>query len=286
MSARLLWIAFLVGAAASPAPAQSVVFLKRAAEVGDQNTKITDSEMTMKISMVMSGTTLQQVDTGRKQHREFVIQVRDADKDGATSISFQITAERNTIQSAVEQTSDGKLVGDVFLVTRNADGGPATVTAVDGSSVDDATIDRVRAEANPSKEKDLFDPAAGFGDAIPARATVGETIHIDRDRALKIFDGASTFEMMTLTLKSVEGDGDSRFGVFDVVMRFSISDPALGARIAMDLSGTISVLTTSSWLRAADLRGPLTITGGREQVQIKGTGKMVMKSSSTFTRSS
>lgn len=288
MSTRMLTIAPLAVtlfiATASSAIAQTASFHKRAARTGDATQRTMDSEMNMDAIVSMGGQVLQEMKNGQTQHRELKIEVLDSDKDGARSVSFVVTQETNTIKNAAgEQTDDGDRIGSVYIVSRDADTGALSVVKEDGKKVNEATHNVVSKEVNPSGGKDLFDPSAGIANAVPAEATIGEVIQVDKELARKIFDNASNVESMTLTLTKIQGEGEAQCGEFDVSMKFSIQDPNLGMKIAVDLGGTASVYTQTSWMHKMDLRGPLTISGGTEQVQLSGTGNMVMKASATYS---
>lgn len=276
-------ISLVAATALPPTPVEGVRFQSKPAQVGDVTTRRMVSEMSMEIEVFMGGQSLQKANNGQSQDRTLKVAVLEADADGASKVSFEIVAEKNTQKTPVgDQSFEGELVGEVFHVHRADGGGASTVTYADGGEVEDATADLVRKEANPAGRKDLFDPTAGLGEAVPDEVEVGQKIQVDPEVAKRIFDAASRVDEMTLTLKE-KGDGEGgAYGLFDVVLHFTIDEPTSGISMSMKLRGEASIFTASRWMRGMKLQGPITVTGGNEQIQMSGSGDMSLNATASY----
>ncbi len=237
----------------------------------------TGMDLTMSISVkqgdkVLSEANLRQSETEKKKTT-----VLAADDWSVSRVRCEYL-DKNSTESADggEQKKQVAVVsGKTYIVT--AKNGEIEVTDADGEAVTKKEREEVK------KDHDDLGKANKMAELLPDRPiALGEKLNPPTNivRAMmKPGDDSMDLKDVTLTLKSVEGTGANRAGIFDMSMSIGSSKKKGSPPIEMTLTGTLKLLVDSTLPLEMSLTGPISMATneGGASIRAKGQAKFSAK---------
>ncbi|MDF1665957.1 MAG: hypothetical protein P1V97_29645 [Planctomycetota bacterium] len=266
----------------SVANAQEVTFKKGVPGVGESRSSTEETAMTNKMAITMNGQVVQKVEQKTSETKSHTVTVLARDGEKISKIKVHLKkkeAKQDVGQGPQSKKSD--LVGKTFVLEQKGD--DVVVTDEAGKKVDDTVAKEVKGDF----AKSLGDFDNKFAEVLPDGAVkVGDTITVDKKKANKFFkDGDDKdpmqVEVFTLKLTGTKKINGVTVAVFEMHVKFS-GEPNPGMKIVMDMKGTAHVSVDSSYPHLLDLKGPMTVVGKNQGMDIKGDGEMKMKFHSTY----
>jgi hypothetical protein len=168
--------------------------------------------------------------------------------------------------------------GKTYIVS--AKNGEIEVTDADGEAVTKKEREEVQ------KDHDDLGKANKMAELLPDRAiTIGEKLTPPANVVRAMMNsGDDSMDMkdVTLTLKSVEGSGANRAGIFDMSMSIGGSKKKGTPPIEMTLTGTLKLLVDSTLPLEINLAGPITLDSKEGGASIRAKGQAKFSAKATY----
>lgn len=124
---------------------------------------------------------------------------------------------------------------------------------------------------------------------------VGETIAIDKDRALEMMPKANREQLgdeaeveTKITLKGTTTMLGAKVAIFDTTMKVNASidqgDMGMTMSMTMEFKGTMNIGVDNMWTYSSKMSGPMKMTGGGEEVQISGGGDIKSEELAVYSK--
>lgn len=190
----------------------------------------------------------------RQEHRHTeTIEVVAATADGLGKVKVTYDASTGTESrgGAPASTQPDPVEHKAYLIDLTTK--PMTITGADGA---EATGEETDLVANYEHDLAAGNPLAHF----LAGKTVkkGDTIDIPAEDVAKMFSDGQTYSKASMSITYTGMDG--AFAKFDGTSSFTSDGDGVHAEI--QIAGTIEIDPTTGWAFQADLKGPVTLSGG------------------------
>jgi hypothetical protein len=189
--------------------------------------------------------------------------------------------DKNSTESADggEQKKQVAVVsGKTYIVT--AKNGEIEVTDADGEAVTKKEREEVK------KDHDDLGKANKMAELLPDRPiALGEKLNPPANivRAMmKPGDDSMDLKDVTLMLKSVEGTGANRAGIFEISMSIGSAKKKGSPPLEMTLTGTLKLLVDSTLPLEMSLNGPITMSTNEGAATIRAKGQAKFSAKATY----
>lgn len=236
---------------------------KRVPAVGE--TQNGAQTMSMDLHMTIGA---QKMDMKMTSERIEDLEILDV-KDGVVTkekIAYQKRTETTTGAGSTNQGVD--LAGKVYVVEWT--GSELKITAADGSTPPADELDKVKRDAGTVGKPDTFASLL----TGPTFQT-GKTVTVSGDDLAKLFAGDDKLKggNASLTLKTIEN------GHATIALELTMAMSESGFSMSFGIHGLITVETSTGFVSAFEIEGPITIDG-----QAKGDGFLKLAGTASFKK--
>lgn len=265
--------------AAGPSSEKEVRFSRRVPKKDQIIMSENAMELTMSITVKQGDKVLSEANLRQSENEKKKMTVLSADDWSISRVRSEYLDK-----SSSESADGGEVKKQISVVSGKtyivaAKDGSLDVTDADGDAVTKKELEEVK------KDHDDLGKSNKMAELLPDRPiTIGEKLTPPPGVIRAIMNGGDdSMEIrdVSLTLKSVEGAGASRVGVFDLTMSVGGAKKPGSPPIEMNLSGPLKLLVNSTWPLELNLTGPITMSTTEQgaSVRVKGQGKFSAKSS-------
>jgi hypothetical protein len=268
-------------AMSAPAPVEKEVRFSRRVPKKDQ--VILDEfsmELTMSLTVKQGDKVLTEANMRQSETKKKKTTVLAADDWAISRVRCEYL-DKSSTESADggEQKKQVAVVsGKTYIVA--AKNGEVEVTDADGEAVTKKEREEVQKDhddlGKSNKMAELLpDRPIAIGEKLTPPANVVRAMMNSGDDSMDMKD-------VTLTLKSVEGSGANRAGIFDMSMSIGGSKKKGSPPVEMSLSGTLKLLVDSTLPLEINLAGPITLDSKEGGASIRAKGQAKFSAKATY----